>query len=387
MMQIYGIPIEPWMMDTAVLLAKVVFMITLVMTAGALMSWVERKQAGLVQDRLGANRADIKLFGRKITLIGLLHIPSDGIKGITKEDYIPPQANAFLHGLAPFLATFTVLAAFAAIPFGGSFTLPFYPKPIALVLVPMEMSLLYVFAILSVGVYGLILAGYASKSKLASLGALRATAQVLSYEVTLGMTLMGVFLIYGSLDLTVIAQGQMRMLEFKGWHLPVPAWGVFLQPLGFLLFAAAAVVETKRIPFDLPEGESEIVGYFVEYSGMKFLMFMMAEMIEMVLFAWLMVLLFFGGWHVPGLHFLPEGMSGFYVHGRQVLAVHGAWVIALQALAFASKVVFFIWLLMQVRWTLVRFRYDQMMRLGWKIMLPLSLANVAFSAILAQLLR
>ncbi len=381
-----GFAIEPWVLQAAVLLAKCVFVFTIVMSGGALLSWVERKQSALMQDRIGANRADINILGRKITAKGLIFMIADGIKGITKEDFIPPKANAFLHTLAPFIVSFCAAAAFVVLPFGGGVELPWVGH-VDLCVAPSEVGLLLAFAILAMGVYGVVLAGIVSDNKFATLGALRGTAQLISYEVTLGLTLMGSLLLYHSLDLSTIVARQGHMIHLFGHTLPVPAWGVFLQPLGFLLFLAATVVENKRLPFDLPEGESEIIGYFLEYSGMKALIFMMSEYIESIFFSWLVVLLFFGGWQLPGLHLEQAGQSGFFLHGRLLLGLPFWGAAAVAAAGFAAKVCFFIWLFMQVRWTLPRFRYDQLMHLGWKIMLPLSLANLALTALLAYFLK
>jgi NADH-quinone oxidoreductase subunit H len=385
-MQVAGIAIEPWMLQAAALLAKCILVFTIIMTGGAVLSWVERKQSALIQDRLGANRADLNILGRKITAKGLVFMLTDGIKGITKEDYIPPKASAFLHTLAPFIVSFCAAAAFVVLPFGGSVELPWIGH-VDLCIAPSEVGLLLAFAILSMGVYGVVLAGIVSDNKFATLGALRGTAQLISYEVTLGLTLMGSLMLYHSLDLSAIVARQGHMIHLFGWALPIPAWGVFLQPLGFLLFLAATVVENKRIPFDLPEGESEIIGYFLEYSGMKALIFMMSEYIESIFFSWLVVVLFFGGWQLPGLHLEQAGQSGFFCFGHLVLALPFWGAVAVAAAGFAAKVGFFIWLFMQVRWTLPRFRYDQLMHLGWKIMLPLSLANLALTALLAYSLK
>lgn len=374
---------NPMVLESLALAGKVIFIMTVVMSAGAILSWVERKQSAILQDRIGANRADILGF----TAMGLFHIFSDAIKGLTKEDYIPPSANKFLHTLAPFLTCFTALACFAVIPFGDQVIIPGLAQPVVLTIAPLEVGLLFIFAMLSIGVYGVVLAGYVSNNKFSTMGALRASAQVISYEITLGLTIMGVLMIYRSLDLRQIILAQQSTTWLMGW-LPIPHWGVVLQPVGFLLFMSAAIVETKRVPFDLPEGESEIIGYFLEYSGMKFLLFFMAEFVETLLFAWIIVALFFGGWQVPGLHLNPAGTaSGFFWHG-QLLHELGSWtVVGLQALSFTLKIVFFCWLMMQIRWTLPRFRYDQMMRLGWKIMLPISLANVLITAVAAYWLQ
>lgn len=357
-------------------LAKTVFIMTIVMTSGLILSWVERKQSAIMQDRVGANRAAI--LG--ISALGLVNNLADALKGITKEDYIPPKANKFLHTLAPFLACFTAAGAFAVLPFGGEIKIPGMEKAIPLSIAPMDASLLFVFAILSIGVYGVVLSGYVSGNKYGTLGALRASAQMISYEVATGLTLLGALMMYQTLDFR-------QMVEWQGTHslsqikflsfLPdwIPAWGVFTQPVGFILFMTATIVEMKRVPFDLPEAESEIIGYSVEYSGMKFMLFLMAEFIETLLFSWIIVLVFLGGWHLPGLRLEAQSAQLF---GHAI----GYWQgVGLEVAAFSAKIVFLCWLSMLIRWSLPRFRYDQIMHLGWKIMLPIALGNVILTAV------
>jgi NADH-quinone oxidoreductase subunit H len=380
----------PALVALAAALAKTVFMMTVVMLIGGLiLSWVERKQSAIMQDRIGANRASI--LG--IRAWGLVHNLADAFKGILKEDFIPPRANKFLHTLAPFLTVCTAVVAFAVLPFGGSVTV--LGRSVPLTIAPLPVGILFVWAMLAIGVYGVVLAGYVSNNKYSMLGALRASAQVISYEVATGLTVMGALLIYRSVDLRDMVQWQMGhnlgQLRWLG-ALPglgtllsaVPAWGVFTQPVGFILFFTATIVEMKRIPFDLPEGESEIIGYSIEYSGMKFMIFMMSEFVESLLFAWVIVLVFFGGWQLPGLS-LPAAAGAdalFLGHALPYWAGVG-----LEAGAMTLKIVFFLWLQMLVRWSLPRFRYDQIMHLGWKIMLPLALVNLVLTAGLALLLQ
>ena len=340
-----------------------------VINFAALHTWLERKQSALMQDRIGANRATI--FG--IRALGLFHPLADAIKMFTKEDYIPPRGDKFLHTLAPFLSMTFALVTFAAIPFGD--VLRIGGREIPLQVAPINVGLLYIFAMMSMGVYGVILAGFSSNSNYAFLGGLRASSQMLAYEITLGATLLGIVMIYGSLDLQEICRGQGKLLW--GW---LPKWGFLVQPLGFFLFLAAGIAETKRIPYDIPEGESEIVGYFVEYSGMKFGMFYFTDFLETILIASLTATLFFGGWQVPYLR--PDGFYFPWAAGSGVLAhpVPHLGVVALQVISFILKVCFFCWLFMTIRWTLPRFRYDQLMRLGWKIIFPLSLLNLFVTA-------
>ena len=321
-----------------------------------------------------------------LRLIGLLHAAADGVKTAWKEDFIPPGADRLLHSIAPIISFFPALVVFAVIPFGdtlcfgtdaaghidltrlagyvpdsGVCTNGAAPLQIA----NLNIGLLFFFALAGTGIVGAALAGWASNNKYSLLGGLRAASQMVSYEVAMGLTLIGALMIYGTLELD-------KMVLWQSEH----AWGIFVQPLAFFLFFAAAVAESKRIPFDLPEGESEIVaGYFTEYAGMKFAMFFFSEYIAVVSSSALMATLFLGGWHLPfldrdGLRIAIGGSTLFYQslpHGLVVLA---------GVLAFLGKVVGLCWLQLMIRWTLPRFRYDQLMRLGWRKLLPVSLVNI-----------
>ena len=358
---------NPFLVTFAAAAAKTGFVMTVVMLSGLILSWVERKQSAIMQDRIGANRAAIAIPGTKIRfpLMGLVHNLADAAKGILKEDFIPPFANPYLHTLAPFLACTAAVMAFVTLPFGGNVTI--LGQVIPLAIAPYEVGILWVFAMLSIGVYSVVLAGHVSNNKYGILGALRGSAQMISYEVATGLTILGALMIYQTLDFRV-------MVEWQHQHV----WGVVAQPVGFILFFVATIVEMKRIPFDLPEGESEIIGYSVEYSGMKFMLFMMAEFIESLLFSWVIVLIFFGGWHLPGLSLPATTAESGHWYG---LALPYFAVVGVQAAAMALKIVFFCWLQMLIRWSLPRFRYDQIMHLGWKIMLPIALGNLILTAI------
>jgi len=337
-----------------------------------LLTWVERKQSAVMQDRIGANRASI--FGFKA--MGLFHALADVLKMLSKEEFIPAGANKFLFNLAPYLSVTFALVGFAAIPIGGELILNGHS--IQLQAANLNIALIFIFAMMSMGVYGVVLAGFSSNNNYAFLGGMRGAAQMIAYEITMGAAIMGVIMVFNTLDLQALDVAQGAYM-FGGW---VPKWGVFVQPLAFFLFLTAATAETKRTPFDLPEGESEIIGYFVEYSGMKFGMFFLADLVETVLVAALMTTLFFGGWQVPYLH--PNGFD--FPWGGHI-AMANLPVVILGVLSFFTKVAFFIWVLMAVRWTLPRFRYDQLMNLGWKILLPVSLINIAITAIVITLLR
>jgi len=358
-------------MDIGIKLAIAGAVFFFVLNVAGLHTWLERKQSALMQDRIGANRASI--FG--IRLFGLFHPLADAVKMFVKEDFIPAHADRFLHTLAPFLSVFFAVVAFAGIPFGDHLIVN--GRIIELQVAKLDISLLYIFAMLSLGVYGVILAGYASRNNYALLGGLRASAQMISYEVALGISLIGVILIFGTIDMQELVRAQGQLLW--GW---LPKWGIVLQPVAFFVFLTAALAETKRVPFDLPEGESEIIGYFVEYSGMKFGMFFLTDFIETVLVAALAATLFFGGWQVPYL--FPDG---FHFPWGSFVAVGPLLYVILGIMSFITKVLVFCWLFMTIRWTLPRFRYDQLMYLGWKILFPISIANLAVTATVLAFVR
>ncbi|HTL69912.1 MAG TPA: complex I subunit 1 family protein [Candidatus Eisenbacteria bacterium] len=350
----------------------------MVLNLAGLLTWVERKQSAVMQDRLGANRAHV-VFPKWLfplnwlvwlpNQLGLFHSLADAVKMFLKEDFVPDGADKFLHTLAPMISVVFALLAFSAIPFGDVWHVG--GRDVALQVADVNAGLLFVFAMMSLGVYGVILAGFSSNNNYAYLGGMRAASQMLSYEITMGISIMGIVLSYGSLSLQEIVKHQGG--TFFGW---LPAWGIFVQPLAFFLFMTAALAETKRVPFDLPEGESEIIGYFVEYSGMKFGMFFLTDLVETVLVACLMTTFFFGGWQVPYL-----SAAGFHFPwGAEIAVTHGAYIL-LGVLSFMIKVAFFNWLFMQIRWTLPRFRYDQLMHLGWKILFPASLVNVLVTSL------
>ena len=336
------------------------FVLFMVLNFAGLHTWIERKQSALIQDRIGANRASI--FGFR--LMGLFHPLADAIKMFFKEDLIPKGANKTLHTLAPLFSVFFALVAFAAIPFGPPLELG--DQVIDLQVAKINVALLYIFAMLSLGVYGVILAGFSSRNNYAILGGLRATAQMISYEIALGVSVVGVIMVYGTLDLSEIVDAQGTLI----WGF-IPRWGIVVQPVAFIIFLVAALAETKRVPFDLPEGESEIIGYFVEYSGMKFGMFLFTDFVETIMVACVATTLFLGGWQVPYLQ--PGDVSNWTF-------------VALGMASFSIKVIIFCWVFMQLRWTLPRFRYDQLMTLGWKGLFPIAIANVIVTAIVLVLI-
>ena len=353
------------MADLGIAFGRVAFVMLFVLNLGGLLTWVERKQSAIMQDRIGANRASI--LG--LRLFGLFHPLADAIKMLTKEDFRPARADRFLFALAPFVSVFFALVAFASIPFGD--TLRVAGRAIPLQAVTLNVGVLYVFAMLSLGVYGVMMAGWASGNNYALLGGQRAAALMISAEIAIGASIIGVVMVYGSLNLMEIVRGQGQLL----WGV-LPKWGILTQPLAFILFLTAGIAATKRIPFDMPEGESEIIGYFVEYSGMKFGMFAMADFLETVVIAGLTTSLFLGGWQVPYLE-----ASGFVFPWGAAVALPHAVVALLQVGSFVVKVCAMIFLLMLIRWTLPRFRYDQAMHLGWLGLFPLSILNIVLTGL------
>jgi len=348
------------MSEILVTLIKIVVALAWFLFLTLYLTWLERKESAILQDRIGANRASI--FGLRI--FGLFQPFADAIKMIFKEDFVPAFADKVLHTLAPFVSFFFVAVTITAVPFGGDIVLG--GRTISLQVFDGSVGLLYVLAMLSLGIYGIILSGWASRNRFALLGSVRGAAQLISYEVALGLSLVGLIMVYPSLRLSEIVHFQAGTIF--GF---LPRWGVFLQPLGFVLFFTAAFAETKRVPFDMPEGESEIIGFFTEYGGLKWGLFMMTDFMEIIVVSALLTTLFFGGWQVPwlaadGFHW-PWGGQGEMAR----------WLVVLfQVAAFQVKVVFFCWLQILIRWTYPRFRYDQLMDLGWKLLVPLGLLNI-----------
>ena len=364
---------------------KTLFIVLVVVAAFApIITWVERKQSAVMQDRIGANRADIG----GITVLGLMHPLADVLKLLTKEDFVPAGANRFLHALAPIIAAVPAVIGFAVIPYGATYHFPGF-EPTTLVAADIDWGVLYIFAIGSIATYGAVLAGWASNNNWAMLGSLRASAQMISYEVTMGLSIVGLFMVYQTLRLTTMAEAQDTTFHLLGFlqtfgvvdslpawlsWLQLPYWGIFVQPAGFVMFLTCIMAENKRPPFDMPEGESEIIaGYHMEYSGMRFGLFYMSEFIEVVVIGGLLTALFLGGWSIPFLSkdTIIQGLeptTGAWLANAICMVAHVA--------TFLLKVVVMIWLQMQIRWTLPRFRYDQVMDLCWKVILPLSILNI-----------
>ena len=360
------------LVELVIAAVKAIFVLVMVLQLAAVLLWFERKGSALIQDRIGANRAAITGMGARLGIpnLGIVNtVMADPLKLFTKEDFVPDGADRFLHSLAPFLALFPVLITFAVVPFGD--TLQVGGLTINLQVANLNVAALYILATIGIGVYGVALGGWASNNRWALLGGIRATAQMISYELTLGLAIIAVVMTYGTLDLQEMVRAQGGV--WFGW---LPRWGVLVQPVAFVLMLTAGMAESKRIPFDLPEGESELVaGYATEYSGGKQAAFMLTDFAEIVLVSVLATTFFFGGWQIPYLY--PDG---FHLPGGAFFAMPNVAVAILGLVAFAIKVVLFCWLQILIRWTLPRFRYDQLMRLGWKGLLPVGLLNVLATA-------
>jgi NADH-quinone oxidoreductase subunit H len=362
---------------------KTVFVISvMVLGLAPIITWIERKQSAVMQDRIGANRADLN----GVTMIGLFHPIADVLKLMTKEDTVPLGANKVLHMLSPVIAAVPAIIAFAVIPFGGVYQ--FGDTTLNLVVADIDWGLLYILVIGSIAAYGTVIAGWSSNNNWSMLGGLRASAQMISYEVTMGLTVVGVFMVFQTLRLTDMAIAQDTTLRLFGFFdvlfgvdwfrsldfVRLPAWGIFYQPLGFVMFLTAVMAENKRPPFDIPEGESEIIaGYHLEYSGMRFGLFFMSEFIEIIIIAALTATIFLGGWTIPYLS--TETIIGGISPTFGVGFATGLCML-LHFGAFMAKVFFMIWVQMLIRWSMPRFRYDQVMDLCWKGLLPLSIANI-----------
>jgi NADH-quinone oxidoreductase subunit H len=377
------------------LVLKTLFLVLVVMGAFLpLITWVERKQSAVMQDRIGANRAD--LLG--IRVLGLLHPAADVLKLLTKEDVVPAGASRVLHLLAPILALVPAIVTLAVVPYGSTYQ--FGGNTLSLVIADIDWGMLYVFAVGSIATYGAVIAGWSSNNNFSLLGSMRASSQMISYEVTMGLSLVGIFMVFGTLRLPEMAAAQDQTFRLLGFlelfgavkTLPrwldwirLPCWGILLQPLGFILFLTCIMAENKRPPFDAPEGESEIIaGYHLEYSGMRFGLFYTAEFLEVPVIGALVATLFLGGWAVPFLsqEAIVGGLTPVFGAG-----VATALCMILHVVTFFVKVIVMIWLQMQLRWTLPRFRYDQVMDLCWKAILPLSIANVFVTALVILLVQ
>jgi NADH-quinone oxidoreductase subunit H len=369
--------------DLVIYVIFITYAISVLMGFGTILTWVERKQAAVMSDRIGANRAYLRIPFTQIKLIwwGLFHGMADGLKMLLKEDFKPQTYDWYAYAVAPWVVFTPVLLVFAVVPFGGMLNpgLLFpaladwfggrtYPMQIA----TLDAGLLIVFAFGGMTIIGAMLAGWSSSNKFSLLGALRAGSQMISYELIMGLTVLGLIVIYGTVDLDNIVRQQSGVV--LGW---LPAWGVVYQPFAATLFMAAAIAENKRIPFDLPEAESELIaGFYTEYSAMKMGLFMFAEFIEIAIIAALFATLFLGGYNLPYMN-----DRGFALPGGSVIEMsHGA-VVVTQLVVFLAKVFVMSSFQILIRWTLPRFRYDQVLRFAWKFMFPLALVNLTVTTV------
>jgi NADH-quinone oxidoreductase subunit H len=332
---------NPYIHSVVLIVAISIAFLTIMMLC-AFTVILERRVLAFIQGRIGPNR---------VGYAGVLQPFADFIKTMMKEDLTPDQSTRFVFILAPMIAIITAIMALIVYPFGPTITLPFVGWTFPLVIARFDVALLYVLGVTSVGVYGIALAGWSSNNKYSLMGGLRSAAQMISYELALGLSLIGVILIAGSLDLYTIVEQQ------SGWY--GLQWNIFYQPLAFILYLISAIAETNRVPFDLPEAETELVaGFHTEYSSIKFLLFFNAEYMNMITVSMLATTLFLGGWNGPGVAQFP----------------------LLGVLYFFAKIIFFLFLYVWLRGTLPRFRFDQLMDFGWKFLLPVAILNIVLTA-------
>ncbi|MFW2136028.1 NADH-quinone oxidoreductase subunit NuoH [Soonwooa sp.] len=344
-------------------LILVLALFLLALTVAAYSTWAERKVAAIMQDRIGPNRAGP---------FGLLQPLADGGKFFFKEDFTPANAEKFLFVIGPALVMFISLITGAVIPWGKSLNIG--GQSFDLQVANVDVGVLYLIGMVSIGVYGIMIGGWASNNKYSLISAVRASSQMISYELAMGLSLLAIIMMAGSLDLKVITESQTHgklwgiIPEVSGMN-----WNIFYQPVAFIIFLIAALAETNRHPFDLPECESELVtGYSTEYSSMKLGLFMFGEYVNMFISNALITVLFFGGFNYPGIDWVTQNW------GENVAGI-------LSVVAFLSKTIFGIILFMWIRWTLPRFRYDQLMHLGWKTLIPLALVNLLVTGALILL--
>ncbi|MCY3771654.1 MAG: NADH-quinone oxidoreductase subunit NuoH [Gemmatimonadetes bacterium] len=345
---------DPIILEGAIALVKIGILLVVVFTTVAYLTFMERRVSALIQDRLGPNR---------VGPMGLLQPLADGIKFMWKEEFIPANADRILFAIAPALILVPALLIFAVIPAGGEVTIPAFDlfglqiqeTTTTLQIIDLNVGILYVLGMTSIAVYGIALGGWSANNKFTLLGGIRSSAQMISYELSLGLSIVGILMLTGSLQMSQIVAAQDGFLD----------WFIFRQPLAFVIFVIAAFAENNRLPFDLVECEQELVGgYHTEYSSMRFSMFMISEYASMIAASALMATLFFGGWHMPFEDQVGSGLVTLY-----------------QVAGFLLKTGFFLFVYIWVRWSLPRFRYDQLMAIGWKVLLPLALLNVVITGI------
>ena len=355
---------------------KVVFCAVVSLTVPAVMVWIERRQSALIQRRVGPNRVGVFSF----SLWGLGQSVADSIKLLFKEDGVPNGAHRLFFWLAPVITAGIGVSAFSAIPFGRIVEIG--GQEIALQTISLNSGFLFLFALSSLSVYGVVLAGWSANNKYTLLGGLRSSAQMISYEIAMGMSLVPLVFIYGTLDLQKIVEIQAGSLLF-GF---LPNWGIFYAPLSFIIFFITMFAETNRLPFDLAEGESELVaGFHTEHGSMRFALFFLGEYVMMFVLSAFLSTLFLGGYELPYLS--HQSLVEFFASqvGSRPLGLGIAALIGFVVLML--KIGFFMLVFVQVRWTLPRFRYDQLMKIGWEVLLPLALINAGVTALITGLIR
>ncbi len=364
---------------------KMLIIFLLMVQLVPILVWVERRGSAFIQNRFGPNR---------VGPLGLTQLLADAVKFLFKEEFVPPKSHALLYYAAPVLALIPGAIAFGGIPLSMPIDIqPFQmfgsewgPYTFKFQSYDLDIGILFILAISSLGAYALLLAGWGSNNKYSLFGALRASAQMISYELAMGLSLVGMLMLYQTLNFSNMVELQKGPLHFmffgKEILIPfLPNWGIFYQPLGFLLFATAAFAETNRLPFDLPEAEGELVaGYHTEYGGLKMLLFYIGEYGHMMVASAVMVTFYFGGYELP--FSLSDSLTGAVRGAFSSVNLGNVMAALVMHVVMLLKILFFLWVFIWVRWTLPRFRYDQLMDLGWKTMLPWSLANVLATAYL-----
>lgn len=360
--------------EIAVNAIKTIIVFLMMVQAVPVLVWLERRGSAFIQNRLGPNR---------VGPLGLIQLLADAVKFLTKEDFVPEKGNRFLFYAAPVFALIPAAVAYMAIPMSvplkwGEYTFLIQGYEIGI-------GIVFILGISSLAAYTILMAGWGSASKYSLMGALRASAQIISYELALGLAIVGVILLYGTFNLTDMVHAQEGALSFRAFGYTtvapwLPNWGIFYQPVGAALFFAAAFAESNRLPFDLAEGEAELVaGFHTEYGGFKMLMFFIGEYGHMMIASGLMVTFFFGGYNIWNL--TPTEVQQWFVDTLSVTtSVANILSVVAHFLSYNIKFAIFLWIFIHVRWTLPRFRYDQLMDLGWKTMLPWALGNTIFTA-------
>jgi NADH-quinone oxidoreductase subunit H len=360
--------------EITVNLIKTVLVFLMMVQAVPILVWLERRGSAFIQNRFGPNR---------VGPLGLVQLLADAVKFLQKEDFAPDKANRFLFYCAPVFALIPAAVAYMAIPMSTPLIVGDYKFLIQGY--EINVGIVFILGISSLAAYTILMAGWGSGSKFSLMGAMRASAQIISYELALGLSIVGIIMLYGTFNLTEMVQAQQGPLIFNFFGHQIdqlsflPNWGIFYQPLGAIIFFAAAFAESNRLPFDLAEGEAELVaGFHTEYGGFKMLMFFIGEYGHMMIASGLMVTFFFGGFGIPGVTPAQIVQSGMNLFGSETAA--NIFNTVVHFLAYNIKFAVFLWIFIHVRWTLPRFRYDQLMDLGWKTMLPWALGNTIVTA-------